>query len=265
MSQGAAAGQDNYRQSKGNIEPCWTEEVVLLPQLKNPQRCRLSLTGKAAPAGKWLYTATAVLSAPSPPEGIREDSDFDCGLIWMASTGGQTAPPEASYNPLSWLTRIWRRLTGNITWDTPGTTCRLATALLSGTGQRLEVVRRNHHQAVSAITMLVDSGATENCGDKEIIPEVECLLLDFTVLDKPKEILTAGQQVLLGTATGRCHHRQKAGTRHHVGLPSLIVAGLGHTIFFSSDTAARGIKPVIETGNSLLKRNGTVVPLEQRK
>lgn len=63
-------------------------------------------------------------------------------------------------------------------------------------------VSRNQCQGVGAITMLVDSGATEKFMDNEFLPDVQSLIPDSTVLDKPNQINTAGQQLLLGTARG---------------------------------------------------------------
>ena len=114
--------------------------------------------------------------------------------------------------------------------------------------------------------MLVDSGVKENFVDNELIPDAESLMLDYTVLDKPKKIEIAGQQLLLGIATSILPGviTDKAGTKHDVGFPTLTVPGLGRNLF-SSDAATRGIKPVIETGNSRLERNVIIAPLKQHK
>ena len=47
-------------------------------------------------------------------------------------------------------------------------------------------------------------------------------MLDYTVLDKPKTIVTTGQKLLLGMATGILPGviTDKAGTKHDVGFPS---------------------------------------------
>ena len=49
------------------------------------------------------------------------------------------------------------------------------------------MVDRNDLKAVKAITMLVESGATENFVNNEFIPEAESLMLDYTVFDKAQE------------------------------------------------------------------------------
>ena len=127
---------------------------------------------------------------------------------------------------------------------------------MSGAVQCLGL-RRNDLQAVKVIAMLVDRGATENFVDNKLIPETEYLMLDYTVLDKPNKIVTAGQQLLLGIATGNLPGviTDKAGTKHDVGFPYLIVPGRGHSTSSSSssDAATRGIKTVIETGTLVWK------------
>ena len=141
--------------------------------------------------------------------------------------------------------------------------------LVSRAAQCLGVVRRNDLPAVKAITMLVDCGAVENFVDNELIPDVESLMLDYTVLDKPKEIVTARQQLLLGIVTGILPGAitDKVGNKFDVGFPSLIVPRLGRNLrnLFFSDTATTVIKAVIERENSRLERNEIIVPLEQRK
>ena len=71
------------------------------------------------------------------------------------------------------------------------------------------------------------------------------------------QIATGGQQVLLGIATGNLPGviTDKAGTKHDVGFPYLIVPGRGHSTSSSSssDAATRGIKTVIETGTLVWK------------
>ena len=70
------------------------------------------------------------------------------------------------------------------------------------------------------------------------------------------EIATAN---LLGVIT------DKAGTNHDVGFPSLIAPGLRRNLFSFFDATTRGIKTVIETGNSPLERTDIIVPPKQRK
>ena len=137
---------------------------------------------------------------------------------------------------------------------------------MSGAVQCLGL-RRNDLQAVKVIAMLVDRGATENFVDNKLIPETEYLMLDYTVLDKPNKIVTAGQQLLLGIATGILPGvmTDKSSTKHDVGFPSVIVPRLGHNLFSFSDAATKGIKIVIETANSRLERSDIIVLLEQRK
>lgn len=160
----------------------------------------------------------------------------------------------------------------NTIWTAPEIAFRLETALLSGTAQRLGVIRRNNFQVVNAVTMLVHSGAMEKFVDNNLLPEAESLMLGYTVLDEPKEIVTTGsppgiscysEPQLTGILPGFI--ADKADTNHAVSFPSLIVPGLGRNLFSSSDTATRVIKIVIEARNSRLEQNDIILTLKQRK
>ena len=117
----------------------------------------------------------------------------------------------------------------------------------------------------STMTMLVDSGATEHFLDDELIPGLKQLMQDYNLLEEPKKIVTAGNQVLLGTATGilPCVITDQNGSTHQVGFPSLIVSGLGRHLFSSSAAAARGTSTIIEAGHPRLTRGDIIVPLQQ--
>ena len=56
------------------------------------------------------------------------------------------------------------------------------------------------------MTMLVDNGATERFLGDELIPELTNILLDDTLRDNPTKLTSAGQRVLLGSATGSPRH-----------------------------------------------------------
>lgn len=153
------------------------------------------------------------------------------------------------------------------TWATSGTPYRLGAALMLGTAQRLGMIRRNGLQAVKAITMMVASDATENFVDNELIPEAESLMLDYTVLDKPKKTTTSQQPLLFGIATGllRGVITDKAGTQTRRGCPKLDRSRTTTQSVLLLQCSYKGIKTVIVTGYSRLERNHIIVPLEQRK
>ena len=50
--------------------------------------------------------------------------------------------------------------------------------------------------------MLVDSGATHNYADPLLPPWLQAFMTDYSVLSVPHTIVTAGQHVLQGVATG---------------------------------------------------------------
>lgn len=129
------------------------------------------------------------------------------------------------------------------------------------------MVRCNDLQAANAITFLVDSGANKNYLDNKLIPKPESFMLDYTLIDKLKEIIPAGQQLLPGTATGILPGviTDRAGTKHDVGFLSLIVPRLGRNLFSFANAATRGINTVTEAGSSRLELNDFIVPPEQQQ
>lgn len=92
-------------------------------------------------------------------------------------------------------------------------------------------------------------------------------MLDYTVRDKSKKIVTAGKQLIFGIVSAILSgvSTDMAGTKLEVGFSSLNAPGLGQNILSSSDAAARGIKTGIEEGNSRLERNDIILPVEHRK
>ena len=73
-------------------------------------------------------------------------------------------------------------------------------------------------------------------------------MLDYTVRDKSKKIVTAGKQLIFGIVSAILSgvSTDMAGTKLEVGFSSLNAPGLGQNILSSSDAAARGIKTGIE-------------------
>lgn len=126
----ANKGNWNYRQSEDKNEPRGGggQKWCTYSRTHDVGDCRSQ--GTPHPQEPDSYTATAAPIVTSLPEDIREDAGFDRGFRLTTSTGGQTAPPDASCSTLPWLTRMWRRITGKITWGTPETLHPLGTALL---------------------------------------------------------------------------------------------------------------------------------------
>ena len=85
--------------------------------------------------------------------------------------------------------------------------------------------------------MLADSGASGHYFDDELHLDLKNKLLFYKQLKRPHKIVTAGRQVLLGTATGTVsgkNHRHVEGNKHQVNFEGLIVPGLGHHLFSTS-------------------------------
>ena len=116
----------------------------------------------------------------------------------------------------------------------------------------------------SKITMSVDSGASKHFVDDEQVLELKEKMLNYTVLNMLKKYERPGSRhswvppnILFGFIT------DKAGDKHEVGFPSMVVSSLGRYLFSSSDTATIAIPKVIAPGNPHLKRNNIVEPLHQ--
>ena len=114
------------------------------------------------------------------------------------------------------------------------------------------------------MTMLVDSGASGHYFDNELQPSLRDKLLNYKELEKSHNIVTAGRNVLLGTATGTASGViiDEKGHRHQVDLPGLVVPGLGHHQFSASQAAKNGLATSIDS-RPRLEQGQHVVPLQQ--
>lgn len=93
----------------------------------------------------------------------------------------------------------------------------------------------------NTITLLVDSGATEQFLDSNLISGFKTVIFGFNALDMPNEIVATGGQVLLGT-----HKGVLVGTvtdedegDHTVRLPCLLVPGLARHVLSSTNASRR--------------------------
>ena len=107
-------------------------------------------------------------------------------------------------------------------------------------------------QEADGFQLLVDSGSSKHFIDPELICEVESRMQEYTRIDPPMEITTAGNNVLRGTAQGilLVVVRGTDDALRTVKLP--IVPGLKKSIFSSSATAKKGVKTIIEQKGSSL-------------
>ena len=110
------------------------------------------------------------------------------------------------------------------------------------------------------LTTLVDNGASGHYFDDETPPSLSDKLLNYTELERPHKIVTAGLYVLLGTATGTASGMivDEKDNRHRVDLPRVVVPGLGHHLFSASQAAKSGLattndsRPRLEKGQHVL-------------
>ena len=67
----------------------------------------------------------------------------------------------------------------------------------------------------------------------ELIPELRDTLCEYNVLDKPRKVLTAGEHILVGTATSTLPGllTDNSGDQHRIGLRCLILTKLGRNLF----------------------------------
>lgn len=54
----------------------------------------------------------------------------------------------------------------------------------------------------TSLTMLVNSGASEQCAHRELLPRLQDQMMESAALQKPHQIITAGKHVRKGIASG---------------------------------------------------------------
>ena len=90
---------------------------------------------------------------------------------------------------------------------------------IAQTTKSMEATADTPRLAPKPLTMLVESGASGHCFDDELHSDPKGKQLNLKALERPHKILTAGQHVLPGTATGTIskkiiiHGRQQASGR----------------------------------------------------
>ena len=120
------------------------------------------------------------------------------------------------------------------------------------------------------MTKLVESGESGHYFDDELHPGMKDKLLSYKPLERPIKIVTAGRQVLQGTATGTVFGKiiDTESNKHQVNRKGLIVPGLGHDLFSTSQAAETGMnitinsRPRLEQGHHVLPRHQLNMNLE---
>ena len=117
------------------------------------------------------------------------------------------------------------------------------------TTKRRETSADTSRIAPNTLTMLVGSGASRHYCDDELHPGIKDKLLSYKPLERPHKIVTAGRQVLLGTATGTVSGKviDTGSNKHKVNREGLIVPGLGHGLFSTSQAAKTGKTIIIDS------------------
>ena len=98
-------------------------------------------------------------------------------------------------------------------------------------------------QEADGFQLLVDSGSSKHFIDPELIPGVESRMQEYTRIDPPMVITTAGNNVLRGTAQGILLVIVRGiddGLRT-VKLPIVLVPGLKRNLFSTSAAAKKGL------------------------
>ena len=113
-----------------------------------------------------------------------------------------------------------------------------------------------------SVTVLVGSGAFGHYFDL-IIPSLKHCLLNYVLFTTPRKILTAGGDLLDGTAEGILqglvtdNHRE-----HYLALIAiLMVPGIGRSLFSVKSATKNGVVSIFDFGNLRLELSGITVPL----
>eukprot|EP00752_Nemacystus_decipiens_P006651 g5979.t1 len=106
-------------------------------------------------------------------------------------------------------------------------------------------------------SMMVDSGASDHYVDDKLVPGIKNKMINLRQINPAREITTAGNHTLHGTATGDivCEVTDSNGNERLAHIPIVIVPGIGKHLFSSGSAKARGIKTVIGDSPRLEKDN----------
>ena len=124
-------------------------------------------------------------------------------------------------------------------------------------------VERKPHGCGKQVTVLVDSGASGNYFDDQLIPELKHRLVDRVDLSVPRKILTAGGSLLEGTSEGLLQGlvTDEYGNSHLVRVDIMIVSGIGSNLYSVKAAASKGIASIFDMENPRLEGHGITIPL----
>lgn len=135
-----------------------------------------------------------------------------------------------------------------------------------GFGTTMTATSDRHANLTNIVTTLVDGRASGHYIDDQLILGLEERIMDFAELENPREVVVAGEHVLLDTATGTITgiSADRGGKKHPVKIPGSIVSGLGRHLLSSKEVAKKGIITVIDKDHYRLHMGMTMVlPLQQ--
>ncbi|CAM9978444.1 unnamed protein product, partial [Sphacelaria rigidula] len=115
------------------------------------------------------------------------------------------------------------------------------------------------------LSLLVDSGTTDNFVDNFLNPGLLETFPDYTILLNPFQITAAGGHVLnaIASVTVLGKVTDQHGVSHEVSLPSYVVPGLGRHLFSVKNAVTRGINVVFDPANPRLEVASFQLPLKQ--
>ena len=115
----------------------------------------------------------------------------------------------------------------------------------------------------NSLTMLGDSGATANYLDSDLAPGLKHRMADYKELEQPHKVITAGNHILEGVATGTIKGTviDKDGNQHHVELAGIVVPGLGRHLFSVTAAADTGAVTTFDD-KPRLEMGGITLPLQ---
>ena len=114
----------------------------------------------------------------------------------------------------------------------------------------------------SFISMVVDSGATDNYVDPALTPGLRAYMHDVEELRVPHTIVAAGQNLLQGVATGTICGAvtDDSGNDRLISFRVNVVPGLGTNLFSVTAAMLKGVATLFHPTNPRLEKDGVVCP-----
>ena len=114
------------------------------------------------------------------------------------------------------------------------------------------------------LTLLVDSGATHNFVDPFLTPWLQEFVTDYSVLSAPHNIVTAGQHVVQGVATGTVRGTiSDDGLERVLSFHAVVVPGMGVNLFSVTEAMRKGIATIFHPDKPRLEVHDIVPPMNR--